>query len=298
MRPQFEKVVNQPERSFRAIEYALPRFDSPWHFHPEIELTLIVESSGRRFVGDSVERFSAGDLVLLGPNLPHFWHNEGRQPHGASAHAVVVQFMPDFLGPELWKRAEFRAVERLLEKSSRGLHFTGRVAREAREKLRGLPALRGLPSVIELWTILNLLASARQARPLASNVYAPLLEARTQQRMNRVFAHLMHHHTEPLTLTQIANVAAMTPAAFSRHFKRTTGRNPSDFLNDLRIGHAARLLGETDRSITQIAGDTGYPTISNFNRRFRERFGCTPREYRRDIEYEPNAPAPKGPANR
>ncbi|MGH8019505.1 MAG: cupin domain-containing protein, partial [Opitutaceae bacterium] len=103
MRARFEKIPSDPQRSFRATDLRLPRFDAPWHFHPEIELTLILASRGRRFVGDRIERFAEGDLVLLGPNLPHFWHNDQKQrSEVTTAHAIVVQFSPDFLGADLW----------------------------------------------------------------------------------------------------------------------------------------------------------------------------------------------------
>jgi len=280
MRALFEKVPNRPGRSFHFRERRLPRFDAPWHFHPEIELTLIVSSRGRRFVGDCIEPFEGGDLVLLGANLPHFWHNEGRQPAGKSAHSAVAQFLPETLGEQFWKLPECASVRRLLIRASRGLHFTGPRAKKAGARLRALGRFDGLPALLELIAILQVLAADRTARPLASFAYEPSLNLRTAQRLARVYAFLTQQFREPLTLAQIAQVAAMTPPAFSRYFRRATGRNVSTFLNELRVDHAAQLLAETSRTVADVAAAAGYATLSNFNRRFRDRLGMAPRQYR------------------
>jgi AraC-like DNA-binding protein len=279
MKARFEKVLPAPGRSLHVVERQVARFDAPWHFHPEIELTLIVQSQGRRFVGDNVERFGAGDLVLLGPNLPHFWHNEGAAER---AHSVVVQFHPGMLGPKFWLAPEMQKIRRLLRRSERGLAFTGRRAKQAEARLRVLGARAGLETLLEVLAILELLTRAR-ARELASPAYAPSLNRQTEARLARVYALLTTRFREPLTLVQIAQVAAMTPAAFSRYFKRAAGRNVSDLLNDLRIDHAARLLAETQRSVSDIAHESGFATFSNFNRRFRERLKCAPRDYRNSL---------------
>lgn len=281
MRARFEKVPSVADRSFYLREQRLARFDAPWHFHPEIELTLIVAGRGRRFVGDNIESFADGDLVLLGPNLPHFWHSEGRPARDRRVHSVVVQFQPDFLGGEVWTRPEFMAIRRLLQRAQRGLHFTGAAGRAVAERVQALGARRGCPAVLELLAILDLLASARNARQLASEAYEPSLDRHAERRLARVYGFLLGHYLEPLTLAEIARVAAMTPAGFSRYFKRATGRNVSDFLNELRVDHAARLLRETTDGITRIAGASGFATLSSFNRRFRERLRCAPRDYRR-----------------
>ncbi len=291
MRARFEKVSVDPTRSFHAEERRIARFDAPWHFHPEIELTLIVAGRGRRFVGDCIEPFVEGDLVLLGPNLPHFWHNEGRQSRDAQAHSVVVQFRPDFLGPEIFARPEFASVQNLFRRAARGLRFSGRSAHRISTRLRTLVRLEGLPAVLELLATLHLLAQARNVRPLASAAYEPSLDRHAEQRLARVYAFLMRSFQERLSLAQIARVASMNPEAFSRYFKRATGRNVSVFLNELRIDYAGRLLRETTRRIGDVATEAGFATLSSFNRRFRARMGCTPRKYRH-VYSEPTPPPP------
>lgn len=281
MRARFEKIPADPRRSFYLGERRLARFDAPWHFHPEIELTLIVKSDGRRFVGDSIEPFAAGDLVLLGPNLPHFWQNGEPQTGRGQAHSVVVQFRQDFLGEEIWEKPEFTSIKRLIDRAGRGLHFTGRIASEAAREMRYLPELSGIGAITRLLALLEKLAASRNARPLASASYAPVLNRQTEDRLARVYTYASTHFQESVSLSQLARAAAMSPAAFSRYFKRTTGRAPSDFLNDLRVEQACRLLRDSNRTVTQIASEVGFTTLTSFNRRFRERTGTTPRDYRR-----------------
>ena len=285
MRARFEKVADDPQRSFQAREWRLERFDAPWHFHPEIELTLIVEGSGRRFVGDSIEPFEAGDLVMLGSGLPHFWQSGGE----AVAHSVVVQFRSDFLGGSIWEKPEFERIRRLIARAGRGLHFTGASAIEVAAGMRTLPDLTGMTGLARLLALLDKLAGIRRARPLASAVYAPVLNRQAEERISRVYAYAAEHFRDEVTLADLARAAAMSPAAFSRYFKHTTGRAPSDFLNDLRVEQACRQLRESNHTVTWIATDVGFATVTNFNRRFRERIGTTPRDYRRSFADQPVA---------
>lgn len=280
MRARFEKIAILPSRSFHIAERHLPRFDAPWHFHPELELTYIAESRGRRFVGDSIEPYTEGDLVLLGPNLPHFWHTEGRQFPGAKAHSIYVQFQQNFLGADVLERPEFGGLRLLLKKSARGLVFSRRVSREVAPDLRALVKMEGLPALLKLLAILHSLAQARTARPLASAAYEPSLDVHAEDRLARVYAFLTENFREQITLRQIAQAASMTPEAFSRYFKRAAGRNVSVFINELRIDHAARLLRETTARVGDIAAQAGFVTLSSFNRRFLERMQVTPRVFR------------------
>jgi AraC-like DNA-binding protein len=297
MRARFENIVPATDRSFRVEERRIARFDAPWHFHPEVELTYIVASSGRRFVGDSIEPFAAGDLVLLGPNLPHFWHNEGRRRKTERAHSIVVQFRPDFLGGAFLEKPELAPVRRLLVRAQRGLAFSSARLAPAVARLRALPRLHGIEALASLLQILGLLAAA-QARPLATGAEAPQLDLKAESRLSRAYAFMLARFRDPIRLEEIARAAAMSPAAFSRFFKRSTRRNVSTVLNELRVGHAARLLQETDRSVAVIALESGFPTLSNFNRRFRELRRCTPTEFRRTLVRSAgsNRPAVRWPA--
>lgn len=280
MRARIENILPEPGRSFYVVERRIQRFDAPWHFHPEIELTYIIASRGRRFVGDSIEPFAPGDLVLLGSNLPHFWHNEAPRPGDGAAHSIVVQFRRDFMGAAFLAKPECRRVRQLLDRAGRGLVFPTRRLPETARRLEALSRAQGLPALTLLLEILDALSRVR-GRPLATELYAPSVDLAAASRLMRVYDFMLSHYREPVTLAELARAGAMTPAAFSRFFKRSTGRNVSTVLNELRIGHAVRLLQETDLSVTEIALTAGFPTLSNFNRRFRELRSCTPRAFRR-----------------
>ena len=288
MKPKFEKIAPPQDRSFLIREIAMRRFDAPWHFHPECELTLILESRGRRFVADSIEMFEPGDLVLLGPNLPHLWHTEGSRQ--GLARAVFAQFRPEFLGEAALAKPELAAVRGLLRRSLRGLVFSGPKAAGAAQRLKRLPGKPGLEGLLELLGILDALAACR-FRSLAGSGYIPSLNTDAESRLGKAYAFLTAHFREPLTLAQISRAAVMTPAAFSRFFKRVSGRNVSVFLNDLRIDHASRLLQDTDHGVAEIAFESGFDTLSSFNRQFRARRACAPGVYRRAFLSSASAPA-------
>ncbi len=281
MKPKLERIETDPGRSLNLLAIDQPSFDAQWHFHPEWELTLILEGEGKRFVADSVEPFAAGDFVLLGPGLPHFWHSKGSACAGRSSRAVVAQFPAAFPGAALLELPEMRAVRDLLTRARRGLAFTGAPARRAGETFAALPLLTGHTVVLCLLQVLGELTASR-ARQLTGKGYVRDTTEEGTSRMGRAYACLMAEFQNPaLSLGEIASAAAMSPAAFSRFFKRVSGRGLWDFLTELRIDHAAALLRETDDGIIQIALESGFGSLSSFNRHFLGRFGCAPRDYRR-----------------
>ncbi len=282
MTPRYEKIVYPPTQSFRAEEWRMERFEGPWHFHPEIELTLIVSGQGQRMVGDSLEPFSKSDLVLLGPEVPHVWQSLKNDHNQLPAIATVIQFHRDFLGTDFWQCPELAPICHLLDCSRLGLVFPEEISTHLRAEIRRIPKLKGFPALVALLKLLGKLSTASiNARPLCSLNYAPSLNPEAGERIARVIAYASQNLDKSPRLTELAQVAAMTPPAFSRYFKSVTGRSPTDFLSDLRIEQCARLLRETGLPITRIAEMVGFSTITSFNRRFKERMHSTPRDYRK-----------------
>ena len=276
MLAQFEKVSLKAGESFACREFSTARFFSPFHFHPECELTLIESSHGLRFVGDSIERFSAGDLVLLGPGLPHYWNNP--PDWRGKAKSIVVQFLPEVLGPA----PELAVVRALLQRAGRGVHFTGRAAREATIRLRGMGDLAPLPRLLRLIETLHLLASARGTRLLASAGYAPVFNVQDQSRLARVLDYVNAALTDGVEQREAARRAGMTPAGFSRYFRRKLGHTFEAFVNEVRVGRICRaLIDEPERAVAEIAFANGYNNLANFNRQFLRRTGLSPVAYRR-----------------
>ena len=280
MKPKYERIEPGAGRALHVLSIGQPAFDAEWHFHPEWELTLILEGEGRRFVADSIEPFEAGDFVLLGPGLPHFWHSRGG-PSAGWARAVVVQFPASFPGGALLELPEMRSLRTFFGRARRGLVFEGAHARSAAKALQSLPGLTGHSAVFSLLEILGELAGSR-ARRLSGEGYIVDASEEGTSRMGRAYAHLMAQFRDPgLSLGEVAAAAAMSPAAFSRFFKRISGRGLWDFLTELRVDHAASLLRETTDGITRIAMESGFGTLSSFNRHFQKRHRCAPRDYRR-----------------
>lgn len=272
MRARAERISTSPAASFIVKRRRDPRFDFAWHYHPEVELTWIVRSRGRRFVGDSIQDYRDGDLVLLGPNLPHTWHSEPGRRH----EAVVAQFAPDFLG----ELPELRGVRALFERAARGLSFGGRTLKAVARILDGLEEVDGLPRLRALLEILERLAAARDVRPLSSRPYAEPRKG-DMERIDRVCGYLAERYAGDVGLAEAAAVAHLSVPAFCRFFKSRTGKTLVGYLNELRIGRACRLLMETERSVSDIGYDSGFHNLSNFNRRFRALKGVSPREFRR-----------------
>jgi len=283
MRPFPEPQHARPDgQSFVAFVHQASSFPFAWHYHPECELTLIESGSGTRFVGDNISPFETGDLVLLGGRLPHTWASESLSRRPRSHRVIVVHFRLELFDA---RTPEFSPIVRLLEQARRGCVFCPAVAARVRSQLRTLPRLRGLEAWCQLARILDQLAGDRSMRPLASVGYAPALKEGAQRRLERAFAYVERHCTsELLSLADIARAAHLTPAAFSRFFRRLTGRTVVSHVNHVRIGRACRLLNETDRGIAEIAYACGFGTLANFNRRFLELKQMAPSEFRRRLE--------------
>lgn len=282
MKALFEKVTLSEQRSVLVRQFRLPYFDSPWHYHPEYELTYIPQSYGRRFVGDHVDTFRAGDLVLLGPDLPHFWRNDDEfyQPGSSlQAESIVVQFPASFDERVLAVLPEAAIIRQLLQCARYGLHFGPTISESVAESIAQLPNQTGLSQVLSLLTILNRLATDSEAKLLASDGYQLATGTAETERMKRVLEFMLANFRDEIRTEQIASVAGMAPAAFCRYFKNRTRKTFVDYLNELRIGHARKLLTTVDLSVGQIGMECGFTSNSHFHRLFKEHTDMTPFQY-------------------
>ena len=282
MMPTVEHVPAGRDASFQCHAYATDAFPFAWHVHPEVELTLITAGRGRRYVGDSVEAFGPGDLVLLGPDLPHTWHTEpGPTAWPRACAAVVVQFRADFLGPGFLDRPEMRAVRGMLARSVRGLRFDGPTARRAADAVAALPRTTGgLTRLVALLGVLDRLARSRQVVELSGRTFDAPLGPRARRRVDAVFRLVQAHHDRPLTQADAARAVHLGPSAFARFFKRSTGRTFVDYVHEARVARACRLLVETELPVAGICFDAGFGNLANFNRVFKRLKGVSPRAFR------------------
>lgn len=277
MKPRYEHPGVPGGTTFTCFVRREAAFDFAWHFHREYELTLITEGSGRWYVGSAVERYGPGDLVLLGPELPHTFASD---PSAGTAAASVVQFRHDFLGADFFGLPQFRSVAGLLARSVRGLRFTG-VPDEVRHTLATrLPVLPAAAQTLELLRTLDRLTADAVATAITGPGYDPAPSTAVRDRVDAVCRHLQRHHTRPVRLADVAALVHMSPTSLSRFFRRAMGRTLTDHVNRLRVETACALLTGTAWPVTDIAARSGYQNLSNFNRRFKELKGLSPTQYR------------------
>jgi AraC-like DNA-binding protein len=279
MKPVFEKVPKRQWESFHCEVVHGPDYGTRWHFHPEYQLTLAIESRGHRVVGDNIGTLADGDIVLLGSNLPHVWHQD-TGPKARDVSAIIVRFDETFLGRDFFTLPEAEPLKRLLQRAARGLEVRGATRQAVTGHMKRLAQSEGLSRVIELLAILNTLANSNELKPLASASYEPKLESADQGRMERVVDFIHTHLTEEIDRERLAKLAHLSLGAFSRFFHSRTGKTVPEYVNEVRIGRACRMLAEDAGNITDIAMDCGYRNLANFNRRFREVMGTTPSAYR------------------
>jgi len=279
--PILETTPQSSRESFHCEVVRGRSYGARWHFHPEVQLTLVLKSAGYRVVGDNIAPLSSGDLVLVGANLPHVWHQDETLPRKKDAvHAIVVRFREDFLGNHFLQSPELETMRRLLQRGGRGLHVTGRTRDTIARRMQELPSRRGLDRLLALLAIIHLLAASRHLRPIASASFAPELRDSDAPRMQRVMRFIHDHLDGMIDRRAVARCAALSDGAFSRFFKTRTGKTLPQYVNELRVGHACVQLRDAEARVADIALACGFENLANFNRQFRAITGMNPREYR------------------
>lgn len=257
-------------------------FDYPIHQHEIFELNFVMGGAGcRRVVGDSNEVIGDLDLVLItSPDLEHVW--EQHECKSDDIHEVTVQFFLDFDSPTSpFCKNPYKSIYQMLTKAKRGLAFPNEAIMMVYHRIVSLSSIEeGFLAVQELFSILYELSKFDNARELASSAFAKVEVESESKRILKVKTYIDEHYKDEMSLEQLANLVGMTPTAFSRYFKQRTGKNLSEYIVDIRLGHAARQLVDTTDSVSEICWMTGFNTLSNFNRLFRKRKGCNPTEFR------------------
>jgi AraC-like DNA-binding protein len=261
----------------RRLDDAIP---FQWHHHPEYELTLTLNSRGQRFIGDHISRYDDGDLVLIGPNLPHTWSSTGKLDPAAPHVALVMWFRAEWAAALCGAFVEMHGVAAMLRQAGAALQFSNGTAQTVRpviERLFSEPPGQRLPSLIR---VLATLAEDRDARPLCSRALEAEPGGADRTRIDRVLDHIHLNYASGLTIEELAQIAALSPSGLSRLFRRHTHTTVSDYLMRLKIGEACAMLSGTQRPIAHIAEAVGYSSLANFNRQFKAIKGTTPRAYR------------------
>ena len=282
MRPYLEKLPFTAESSLailnRRLDEAIP---FQWHHHPEFELTLTLNSVGQRFVGDHVGEYGDGDLVLVGPDLPHTWASREKVEADAPHVALVMWFHPDWARRVVDGFAEFGAVKALLERARNGLSFSAAAAGAVRARFEQLFVAPPAARLLGLLGVLAELAGDGNAAVLSSHAVDGFKAGESRQRIDRVLLHIHMHYARALPLEELAEVGALSASGLHRMFVKHTGVTVSDYLIRMRIGDACARLSGTDQPIGHVADAVGYASLANFNRQFRTLKAMTPRDYRR-----------------
>jgi AraC-like DNA-binding protein len=282
--PFFETIQTDENSSFRIKHFSCARFsdDHTWHYHPEFELTWIIRSAGTRFVGDSIKPYQPNDLVLVGPNLPHCWHNQPGTSESEVPELIVVQFRAESFGADFLKLPETLHINQVFDLAARGLCVHGRSASRVGTLMQKMLESKRLERLIILLDILNTLGSSRDLTPLASidyQVHNDINEV-NRQRIQFIHRYVREHLNRDIAQSEIAQKIGLTPSAFSRFFRNATGQTFVGFVNILRINEVCRRLMDANTSITDIAMSCGYNNIANFNRQFLSVKGMNPSRFR------------------
>jgi AraC-like DNA-binding protein len=254
-------------------------FDFPLHYHEEYELNLILNAQGaKRIVGDHVEEIEEVELVLVGPNLYHAWFTHKCQ--GQQIRELTIQFHKDLFEDRLLRRNQLSFIKTMFDMAQRGILFSRDTSERLLPRLLGLEHKHGFDSVLELFSILHDLSISRNMRMLSDATSNNEQFNHNSRRIEKVFEYMNAHYSRPITLAEVAKVANMPETSFSRFIKKRIGNTFIDSLNEIRLGHATRMLIDTTHSVTEVAYKCGFNNMSNFNRTFKKRKGCTPKEFR------------------
>jgi AraC-like DNA-binding protein len=257
-------------------------FDFPLHYHEEFELNFIRQAkAAKRVIGDHIEEISDLELVLVGPNLQHGWFNYNCK--STEIKEITIQFHRDLLDDKFLHRNQMSLIRNMFTLSLRGILFSRETIEMITPRLVRLPQKHGFDSVLELLSILHDLSASRNMRILSDmSFHSSESLSYNSRRIDKVMAYLNNNFEKEITLSEAARLAAMTEVAFSRFFKTRTGKTFVDTLNEIRLGHASRLLIDTTQSIGEVAYQCGFNNMSNFNRIFKKKKDCTPKEFRQE----------------
>lgn len=281
MRPQLHKLLISPDASFVCQKWECNYFDKPWHFHKEYELVLIEQTNGTRFIGDRVNLFDDGDLALIGPNIPHLYRNSEDYYKDTSkvARSFFIHFTEDFLGRDFFDLPEMKQVRRLLNSASLGLDIRGRTNQYVSQKLKEMVHDTSVHRLMKLLDILVYLSTSDELHPILSKGFTAV-DKHDAERINMVFQFIMKNFRNEIYVEQIAEKMNMSVAAFSRYFKLHTRKTFSNYITEIRISHACRLLMENNYSTSEISYLSGFENQSNFYRHFKKYTGLVPKDYK------------------
>jgi len=284
MKPILIKNSASPNHSFSIEERISTRFSIPYHFHSEYELTAILKGRGSRFIGNNISSFHDSDMVLVGKNLPHHWHNDTNPKETDTVRAIILKFDADFNGIKLFDLPENYQIQQVLQKAANGLHIAGETFDVLLSLMERLLQTDGPERISLLLKILQEIATSKNTEVLSDSHYIPQIKENDVDRMNRVYNHIIQHYQDTISLADVASIACMNETAFCKYFKKRYGKTFIQVVNEVRISHACRQLMKESATISDTCYESGFNNISNFTKSFKKVMGVSPNEYRKQIK--------------
>ncbi|SDW76025.1 transcriptional regulator, AraC family [Lutibacter oricola] len=279
MKAVFEPIYNSLNQSFHYGMFQNNEFKTPWHYHPEWELTFITESTGIRSVGNSIQAYSAGELVLLGPNLPHCWKTNSTNEQ--TAKSTFIQFNKDLLGKDWLEKEEFLLIKKLLEASKYGLIFNDEISKIVGNKMLHMNFISPTLRMIEIIKILHELSLEKyEVLSLGARFDVNSI---VSDRIEKIIDFVENNYQHKIDASQLGELVFMTSVSFSKFFKKAFNKTFTSYLNEYRVSRACELLKESEFSVEQIAFETGYQNLSFFHRQFKLFTKKTPANYRQEF---------------
>ncbi|MFT3682230.1 MAG: AraC family transcriptional regulator [Ferruginibacter sp.] len=284
MKPALEHLPREKDQSFVVKYFDYKYYPTPWHYHPELEIVLVTESTGKRFIGNHISDFKPGNLALLGPNIPHTYRNDDKYYEEHSplrAKSIVIHFSENSLGNDFLNLPESFLLKKLFEQSAYGLEITGSINEKISSRLFEIISLSGLKRWLCLIEILMDIATASSGISKITQLPYSGYNEKESTRLCNVLNWIVANLGNDMTLADAANIAQMNPNAFSRFFAQRTRKTFSEFIIEQRLQKAAKLLIEGELSVTEICFECGYNNISNFNRQFLNYYHMNPVKYKK-----------------
>lgn len=282
-RALYQKLPLTRGNSFVMGRYISPYFETPWHFHEEYELVYCETGFGKKFIGDSFSAYQQGEMALIGKNVPHLFKADDSfydEEAVLKPSSLVIQFLEDFLGKSFFSTAEMSDMRQVLLLSQNGLLITGKTREKIRDVMYEMMGEEKTGKLKGLIEIFHLLSVSKELQPLSLTAVSGI-NLNDSAKMQRVLDYALHHFREAVTVEEAARLAHLSPSAFCRYFKSRTQKSFLNFVIEMRLLEACRLLTETDLPVLHICYETGFKNLSNFNRLFRKQVGQQPLAYRK-----------------
>ena len=286
MKPQLLKVSLNLAQSFSARQDTVPYMNNRWHYHPEVELIYFKKGNGTQFIGDSIKRFRSGDLVMVGAHLPHYWRfddeyfEEGRR---VSADVMVIHFCENFWGDQFLDLPENKLIKTTLEKARRGIQIGDKIKSGVGQILNHIIQAEGSKRIILLLEALMAIGNCSQQDLLSSIGFRNEFEAAEHDRINDIYDYSIANFKRKIQLEEVADVAKVSPNSFCRYFKSRTRKTYSQFINEIRVGTACKLLIENKSNVKQVCYESGFHNFASFHKYFKQITGKSPLSYQKEF---------------